>query len=45
MEKMKTIVSWSDPRGAAVPEALKEYLPMINNAFEQETRKWRISVP
>ena len=34
MEKMKIFVSWSGPRSAAVAQALKEYLPMINNAFE-----------
>jgi hypothetical protein len=34
MEKMKIFVSWSGPRSAAVAEALKEYLPIINNAFE-----------
>ncbi|MFZ0860034.1 MAG: TIR domain-containing protein [Candidatus Sulfotelmatobacter sp.] len=31
---MKIFVSWSGPRSAAVAEALKEYLPMINNAFD-----------
>jgi hypothetical protein len=34
MSKMKIFVSWSGPRSAAVAEALKEYLPVINNAFE-----------
>ena len=34
MEKMKIFVSWSGPRKLAVAEALKEYLPIINNAFE-----------
>lgn len=34
MAKMKIFVSWSGPRSAAVAEALKEYLPIINNAFE-----------
>jgi hypothetical protein len=34
MEKMKIFVSWSGPRSAAVAEALKEYLPIINNAFD-----------
>ncbi|MGA8271854.1 MAG: toll/interleukin-1 receptor domain-containing protein [Candidatus Sulfotelmatobacter sp.] len=34
MAKMKIFVSWSGPRSAAVAEALKEYLPMINNAFD-----------
>ena len=34
MEKMKIFVSWSGPRSAAVAEALKEYLPVINNAFD-----------
>jgi len=34
MEKMKIFVSWSGPRSGAVAEALKEYLPMINNAFD-----------
>ena len=31
---MKIFVSWSGPRSAAVAEALKEYMPVINNAFE-----------
>jgi hypothetical protein len=34
MEKMKIFVSWSGPRSAAVAEALKEYLPHVNNAFD-----------
>jgi hypothetical protein len=34
LEKMKIFVSWSGPRSAAVAEALKEYLPMINNTFD-----------
>jgi hypothetical protein len=34
MEKMKIFISWSGPRSAAVAQALKEYLPMINNAFD-----------
>jgi len=33
MEKMRIFVSWSCTRGAVVAEALKEYQPMINNAF------------
>ncbi len=31
---MKIFVSWSGLQSAAVAEALKEYLPMINNAFD-----------
>jgi len=31
---MKIFVSSSGPRSAAVAEALKEYLPMINNPFD-----------
>ena len=31
---MKIFVSWSGRKSAAVAEALKEYLPMINNAFD-----------
>ena len=31
---MKIFVSWSGRRSAAVADALKEYLPMINNAFD-----------
>ena len=34
MPKMKIFISWSGPRSGAVAEALKEYLPMINNAFD-----------
>src|ERR1700722_6515065 len=34
MEKMKIFISWSGPRSAAVAQALKEYLPMMNNAFD-----------
>jgi hypothetical protein len=33
MEKMDIFISWSGPRSRAVAEALKEYLPMIVNAF------------
>jgi len=31
---MKIFISWSGPRSAAVAELFKEYLPMINNAFD-----------
>ncbi len=31
---MKIFISWSGARSAAVAETLKEYLPMINNAFD-----------
>lgn len=34
MDKMKIFISWSGPRSGAVAEALKEYLPMINNTFD-----------
>jgi TIR domain len=34
MDKMKIFISWSGPRSAAVAEVLKEYLPLINNAFD-----------
>ena len=34
MDKMKIFISWSGPRSAAVAEVFKEYLPMINNAFD-----------
>jgi hypothetical protein len=34
MDKMRIFVSWSGARSAAVAEALKEYLPVINNAFD-----------
>jgi hypothetical protein len=30
---MDIFISWSGPRSRAVAEALKEYLPMIVNAF------------
>ena len=33
MEKMDILISWSGPPSRAVAEALKEYLPMIVNAF------------
>jgi len=31
---MRIFISWSGARSAAAAEALKEYLPMINNAFD-----------
>lgn len=31
---MKIFISWSGPRSGAVAEALKEYLPVINNGFD-----------
>lgn len=34
MDKMKIFISWSGPRSGAVAELLKEYLPVINNAFD-----------
>jgi hypothetical protein len=34
MDKMKIFITWSGPRSGVVAEALKEYLPMINNAFD-----------
>lgn len=34
MDRMKIFVSWSGPRSGAVAEVLKEYLPIINNAFD-----------
>jgi hypothetical protein len=33
MEKMDIFISWSGPRSRGVAEALREYLPMIVNAF------------
>jgi hypothetical protein len=33
MENMDIFISWSGPRSRAVAEALKEYLPIIVNAF------------
>jgi hypothetical protein len=34
LDTMKIFISWSGPRSGAVAEALKEYLPVINNSFE-----------
>lgn len=34
MEKIKIFISWSGERSLAVAKALKEYLPMIVNAFD-----------
>jgi hypothetical protein len=33
MEKMHVFISWSGPRSRAVAEALRDYLPIIVNAF------------
>ena len=33
MAKMDIFISWSGPRSRAAAEALKDYLPMIVNAF------------
>jgi hypothetical protein len=34
MDKLKIFITWSGPRSGAVAKVLKEYLPMINNAFD-----------